>query len=129
VVSLELIGVGFPGQVVKMQECQFSSRVDSMWNSLPSDVVEADTINTFKNRLGIYWPFSEMTYKVSIETLSLGSLTNQDVFFILMPTRLELEVYQFVCESNVKMWAKRTTCARQKTLDWIGLLPTTYMII
>jgi len=30
----------------------FSSRVVNMWNSLPNDVVEADTINTFKNRLG-----------------------------------------------------------------------------
>jgi len=30
-------------------------------------------------------------------------------------------VYQFVCESYVKMQAKRTTCAHQNTLDWIGL--------
>jgi len=26
-----------------------------MWNSLPNDVVEADTINTFKNCLDKYW--------------------------------------------------------------------------
>jgi len=32
---------------------------------------------------------------------------------------LKLEVYQFVCESDVKMRAKRTTCARQNILDWI----------
>jgi len=26
-----------------------------MWNSLPNDVHEADTTNTFKNRLDKYW--------------------------------------------------------------------------
>jgi len=43
-------------------------------------------------------------------------------FLISTPTSLELEVYRFVCETEVKMWAKRTTCARQNTVDWIGLL-------
>jgi len=29
-------------------------RVVSMWNSLPNDIIEAHTINTFKNRLDKY---------------------------------------------------------------------------
>jgi len=58
-------------------------------------VVEA---NTFRNFLDKYW-------------------SNQNVLLILTPTSLELEVYQFVCESDVKMRAKRTTCACQNTLD------------
>jgi len=34
-----------------------------------------------------------------------------------------MEVYQFVCKTDVKMWTKMTTCARQSTLhglDWIS---------
>jgi len=39
-------------------------------------------------------------------------------FLILTPTYLELEVYQFAWESDVKM-PFYPTCARQNTLDWI----------
>jgi len=38
-----------------MRKYSFSSRVVNMWNSLPNDVLEADTINTFKNHLDKYW--------------------------------------------------------------------------
>jgi len=42
-------------------------------------------------------------------------------FLILTMTQLELEVYQFVCESDViKMQPKRTTCTRQTIVDWIS---------
>jgi len=69
----------------------YSSRVVNIWNSLPNDVVEADTIKTFRDHLDKYW-------------------FNQDVLF-------NFNVNQFVCESDVKMWAKRTT-APVKT-HWI----------
>ena len=43
-------------------------------------------------------------------------------FSIFMPTLLELEVYRFVCDFILFMIrAKRTTCARQNSLDWIGM--------
>jgi len=38
-----------------IRKYSFTSRVVNMWNSLPNDVVEADTIHTFKNRLDKYW--------------------------------------------------------------------------
>ena len=31
----------------------FTNRIVSVWNSLPNNVVTANTINTFKNRLGM----------------------------------------------------------------------------
>jgi len=71
-----------------------------MWNSLPNDVVETDTINNFNNRLDKYW-------------------SNQDVLFNFNADLIGTGSYQFVCESDVKMRAKRTTCARQNTLEWI----------
>jgi len=33
----------------------FSTRVISYWNSLPCHVVEASSVNAFKNRLDKYW--------------------------------------------------------------------------
>ena len=33
----------------------FSQRVVNLWNGLPASVVEADSVNGFKNRLDAYW--------------------------------------------------------------------------
>ena len=33
----------------------FSQRVVNKWNELPQYVVEAESVNTFKNRLDSYW--------------------------------------------------------------------------
>jgi len=33
----------------------FSQRVVNEWNSLPQHVIEASTVNMFKNRLDKYW--------------------------------------------------------------------------
>jgi len=37
-----------------IRKYSFSSRKVNMWNSLPNDVVEADTVNTFKNCLDAF---------------------------------------------------------------------------
>jgi len=70
--------------------------------SVPNEVVEADTVIAFKYRLDKHW-------------------SNQDVLFDFnVDLTGELEVYQFVCDRNLcTMRAKRTTCARHNTLDWI----------
>ena len=36
----------------------FSQRVVNSWNMLPADVVEAETVNSFKNRLDKFWQTS-----------------------------------------------------------------------
>jgi len=33
-----------------------------MWNTLPNDVVEADIINTFKNRFDKYWSNQDVLF-------------------------------------------------------------------
>ena len=39
----------------KLRKFSFCSRVVNIWNSLPDSVVDADTLNTFKNRLDKHW--------------------------------------------------------------------------
>ena len=38
-----------------VRQCFFSSRVINSWNRLPQYVVEATSVNMFKNRLGKHW--------------------------------------------------------------------------
>ena len=38
-----------------VRHCFFSSRVINSWNRLPQDVVEATSVNMFKNRLDKHW--------------------------------------------------------------------------
>ena len=33
----------------------FTNRIVNMWNSLPNDVVHAESTNTFKSRLDKFW--------------------------------------------------------------------------
>jgi len=45
-----------------------------MWNSLPNDVVEADTINTFKNRLDKYRSNQDVLCNFNADLTGTGSL-------------------------------------------------------
>ena len=47
----------------------FTARVVSNWNSLPSDVVNATSINAFKNRLDKFWKSQEVIYNITRPTL------------------------------------------------------------
>ena len=41
----------------------FTNRVVNNWNSLPSHVVHADTVNSFKNRLDNFWKSQDIMLK------------------------------------------------------------------
>ena len=54
----------------------FSLRVANIWNGLPTSVVTADSINTFKNRLDRYWADQEILYddfKAKIKVTGRGA--------------------------------------------------------
>ncbi|KAI8517880.1 hypothetical protein Bbelb_038970 [Branchiostoma belcheri] len=58
---------GHPYKIAKPQAKKltrsnsFSVRAINAWNSLPADVVAADTVNSFKSRLDSYWRGTEYT--------------------------------------------------------------------
>jgi len=87
-----------------LRKYSFCSRVVNVWNSLPNYVVEADTINIVKNRLDKHW----------------GYWLNQEVLFNFNADLTGSEVYQFVCEHDCKMRAKRIPPA-PVIPHWIGL--------
>jgi len=43
-----------------LRKYSFCSRVVNIWNSLPNEVVEVDSINIFKNRLDKHWTNQEV---------------------------------------------------------------------
>ena len=45
-----------------LRKFSFCSRVVNTWNSLPDSVVDADTLNTFKNRLDKHWLDQDVLY-------------------------------------------------------------------
>jgi len=42
--------------------------------SLPVDVIEADTVNTFKNRLDEYWSNQDVFFNFNADLIATGSL-------------------------------------------------------
>ena len=86
-----------------IRKYSFCARVVNMWNSLPNDVVEADTVNTFKNRLHKHWYNQDVLFDFNADLIGTGSIP--------------ICMWSNVC----KMRAKRTTCARLNAMDWIGL--------
>jgi len=45
-----------------------------MCNSLPNDVLEADTFNNFKNRLDKYWSNQDVLFNFNAALIGTGSL-------------------------------------------------------
>jgi len=53
----------------------FGNRVIHTWNSLPNAVVEANSINSFKNRLDNYWNNEDFKYSWEADLSGTGSRT------------------------------------------------------
>ncbi len=51
----------------------FSNRIIEVWNSLPNDVVSADSINIFKNRLDRFWFNQEFKFDWKSDIAGIGS--------------------------------------------------------
>ena len=54
----------------------FTVRIVNLWNSLPENVVSANTVNTFKNRLDKFWSDRDLVYdyKADLKVLCSAKL-------------------------------------------------------
>jgi len=57
-----------------IREHSFSFRVVNMWNISRNGVIEADTMNTFKNRLDIYRSNQDFLFNFNADLTGTGSL-------------------------------------------------------
>jgi predicted nucleotidyltransferase len=48
------------------RKCSFSQRIVDMWNSLPKQVLETKTVNTFKSQLNNYWKNLEIKFSPDV---------------------------------------------------------------
>jgi len=52
----------FGQDTIYVRKYFFTNRVANNWNSLPSHVVHADTVNSFKSRLDNFWKSPDVLY-------------------------------------------------------------------
>ena len=61
----------------------FTNRVANNWNSLPSHVVHADSVNSFKSRLDNFWKSQDVLYDYHAEIHGTGSRMKLFKIFII----------------------------------------------
>ena len=57
-----------------IRQYSFGFRIVNIWNSLPDCVVEADSVNAFKNRLDKYWTNQDVFYDYKSDLTGTGGL-------------------------------------------------------
>ena len=61
----------------------FTNRVVNNWNSLPSHVMHADSVNSFKSRLDKFWKSQDVLYDCHAEIHGTGSRSETSLKFSL----------------------------------------------
>jgi len=63
-----------------LRKYSFTVRIVNLWNSLPENVISANTVDTFKNRLDKFWSEQELVYDYKADLTVIGnrSLINMD---------------------------------------------------
>ena len=60
---------------IDLRKYNFSIRVAKIWNSLPENVINANSLNSFKNRLDKFWSTQDIVYNYRAEiNTNTGSL-------------------------------------------------------
>jgi len=57
-----------------IRKYSFCARVVNIWNSLPNEVVEADTVNAFKYRLDKHWSNQDVLFDFNADLTATGSV-------------------------------------------------------
>jgi hypothetical protein len=56
-----------------LRKYSFSNRIIQVWNSLPDSIVEANSVNSFKNRLDKFWEQQDILFNWKAEVTGSGS--------------------------------------------------------
>ena len=66
----------------KLRSESFTERVVNSWNSLPTDVVNAPSVNSFKNRIDKFWNNQDIVYdhKAKLSYIGRPSINVQEVY-------------------------------------------------
>ena len=56
-----------------LRKYSFTVRIVNLWNSLPENVVSANTVNTFKNRLDKFWSDQDLVYDYKADLTGIGN--------------------------------------------------------
>ena len=56
-----------------LRKYSFTVRIVNLWNSLPENVISADSVNTFKNRLDKFWSDQELVYDYKADITRIGN--------------------------------------------------------
>jgi len=59
-----------------LRKFSFSTRVRTLWNSLPDTVVKAESVNSFKTRLDRFWDDQELKFNWKVDIKGTGSRSN-----------------------------------------------------
>ena len=59
----------------------FSNRIVNIWNSLPNDVVDVDSVDSFKwaYRLHNFWMFQDVKYNYTVNFAGKGDRSEYDI--------------------------------------------------
>jgi len=57
----------------------FSARIVNIWNSLPNDVVDVNTVNLFKTRLDRFWANHDVKYDFTTDLTGTGDRSVYEV--------------------------------------------------
>ena len=81
----------------------FTNRVINHWNKLPRDIVNADTINTFKNKIDkVHAVSNQIIYKLITQYQMVSNPNNQSYNMLLFITSKKLIIY--IKSLYVNLW-------------------------
>jgi len=56
-----------------LRKYSFTVTTVNLWNSLPENVISANTVNTFKNRIDKFWSEQELVYDYKADLTGIGN--------------------------------------------------------
>jgi len=66
-----------------LRKFNFTNRVVPIWNSLSNHVVSADTVNTFKDRLNIFWLNQEVEVNYKVDLVGTGNRSIINLYYCI----------------------------------------------